>query len=102
MRKKADLSYWVLNDMYVNMNRPVDMIAKSLKVSVTTVYKYLKIYGLMGNEAPVTTKEHCKRCKYNGKIAGEIMCNYASITDELRNCSSEHCLRYEPKGSVKK
>lgn len=32
------------------------------------------------------------------EIAGEIMCNYASITDELRNCSSDHCLRYEPKG----
>lgn len=97
MGKEVDLSYWVIRDLYIEKEKTIPQIAKSLNISVSTAYKYLKKFGFIGDEAPNTTKDDCRTCKYCGKMADQIMCSYALITDKLRNCSARHCLVREPK-----
>lgn len=103
MKNKKELSYWILRDLYVTQKKSVKKIARFLDISVSSAYKYLKIFGLMESDiAPNTTKEDCKKCKYSGKLSDGLICNYLHITGELRNCSPRHCLVFEKKERKKR
>ncbi len=39
---------------------------------------------------------HCRKCKYHGVAAGEVVCEYINLTDRPRGCAyGKKCIRFE-------
>lgn len=54
-------------------------------------------------EMVITTKKHCKGCKYGIYISTEtIACNYLVMTNKLRDCEIGFCDKFEPKKRTRK
>lgn len=53
-------------------------------------------------EMQKTSRKLCKTCKYNMFFAGDVACDYACKTKQMRKCPHGMCDKYEKQTKVNK